>query len=289
MLVVAPKVVTFAPLVLGAVETQTVTITNETDTAVTLTAVTPPAPPFSVSDLPAVGTVLASGDSFVVTLAYTPTVVGSSSGYLSVAAGDAVAAVAVEGSALKGGTLRITPAALDAGSLAIGSVATSVFRLTNDGDAALVIEKSKPPTSAAFQAQSPFGEGTILAPGASLTQLVRVSPTMEGTNADVWQLNANDGLGLRLVTMTAFGLPRLVVESTAAASGSSPTPTVTAAEAAASSTASPLTSAEPRSSGGGVVTSNVGCDVGGGAPGAAAPLGLMLAAVVLARRSRRRA
>ena len=205
MLTMTPPVLTFSPVVVGNVSTETVTITNVSGAPMTLTAITPPAEPFSLSGLPAVGAVLDAGGSFIATIAYAPSMVGTSSGYFSVAAGDAVGAMAVEGSALMGGKLRIEPQTIDSGGYNIGDVSMSVFQLSNDGDVPVVIEKSKPPTAPAFQPVAPFDEGTVLAPGASIEQVVRVSPTEVGLVSDVWQLNANDGQGLRLVTFSVTG------------------------------------------------------------------------------------
>jgi hypothetical protein len=83
----------------------------------------------------------------------------------------------------------------------------------------LVIEKSKPPTSMAFQAAAVFGEGTTLAAGASLEQLIVATPVVAGVNSDVWQLNANDGQGVRIVTMTVTGVAPPAPASAADPSG----------------------------------------------------------------------
>ncbi|HVU51943.1 MAG TPA: choice-of-anchor D domain-containing protein, partial [Polyangia bacterium] len=220
MVTMTPPVLTFSPVVMGNVSTETVTITNVSSAPVTLTAITPPAAPFSLSGLPDVGAVLDAGESFIATIAYAPTTIGTSSGYFSVAAGDAVAAMAVEGSALMGGKLRIEPQTLDSGSYNIGEVSTSVFQISNEGDVAVVIEKSKPPTAPAFQPVAPFDEGTVLAPGASIEQLVRVAPTVVGVVSDQWQLNANDGQGLRLVTFSVTGvMPQAPPPATTGAAG----------------------------------------------------------------------
>jgi MYXO-CTERM domain-containing protein len=281
MLGISPLVLTFAPIVLGDVSSETVTITNLSDAPMTLTGVTPPAPPFSLDGLPAAGTVLDAGASFAATISYAPTMVGTSSGYLSVAAGDAVAALAVEGSALAGGKLRIAPQAIDSGPYYLGETSMAAFQLSNEGDVAVVIEKSKPPTSPAFQPVSAFDEGTILLPGASLEQLVRVSPTALGENTDVWQLNANDGQGLRLVTFMVTGVMPPPVPPSTATTGRPVVPTAT-----------PLTvdqSQAPRASGGGPAALE-GCAVGGG--GASRPscatLAFGLVALALAARRRRR-
>jgi outer membrane protein assembly factor BamB len=276
MLTMTPSVLTFAPIVMGNVSTQTVTITNVSDSSMTLTGITPPAAPFSPTGLPGPGAILDPGQSFTATITYAPTMVGTSTGYLSVAAGDAVAALAVEGSALLGGRLRIAPAAIDQGSVVVGQASMAVFQLSNDGDDPVVIEKSKPPTTPAFQPVSPFDEGTVIAPGASLEQLVRVSPAAVGANTDVWQLNANDGQGLRLITFSVTGL-------------APPPATPPAADGSASPTITPLTAnpdaSDPGISGG----RGGGCSLGDGAspvPGGGS-LAAVLAALALAVRRRR--
>jgi MYXO-CTERM domain-containing protein len=275
---ITPAVLTFAPVVMGNVSTETVTITNVSDAPMTLTGIVPPAPPFSLSGLPEAGATLDAGASFIATIAYAPTMTGTSSGYLSFAAGDAVAALAVEGSALTGGRLRIAPQTIDVGSDIVGDVSTAVFQLTNDGDVALVIEKSKPPTSPAFQAIDPFDEGTVIAPGASLEQLVRVSPAAVGPNTDVWQLNANDGQGLRLVTFTINGV--------APPAPAAATPVSTPASAA-TPTATPLTSGRGAGASDAQNATVVGGCSLGGTPGRA-PFGLALAALAVVALRRRR-
>jgi outer membrane protein assembly factor BamB len=288
-LAMSPEVLTFTPVVMGNVSTQTVTITNVSGTSMTLTGIVPPAPPFSLSGIDA-DAVLDAGESVIATITYAPTMPGTSSGYLSVMAGDANAAMAVEGSALMGGKLRIAPDAIDAGSSYVGTTTTAVFQLTNEGDVPIIIEKSKPPTSPVFQAVTPFDEGTILAPGASIEQLVRVTPALVGANTDVWQLNANDGQGLRLVTFTVNGLM-------APAAAATPTPTTdpaatpgtsagSAATEPAASTA-PLTSNENESPSATPTPYPSGCSAAGTVVPALAPIAAVLAALVLAARRRR--
>ena len=196
--------------VMGTVSIQTVTLTNVSDAPMTLTQILPPASPFSLSGLPDTGAVLAAGDSFIASITYAPTTAGTSSGYLSVAAGDVVAAMAVEGSALMGGKLRISPDAIDVGTVYIGNSQDGGVppAVANEGD---VASRHRGRSEAAhddetFQAVSPFDEGTIIAPGATLEQLVRISPAALGLNTDVWQLNANDGQGLRVLTFSVTGL-----------------------------------------------------------------------------------
>ena len=132
---------------------------------------------------------------------------------------------------------------------------------------------------------SPFAEGTILAPGASLEQLVRVSPTVVGPNTDVWQLNANDGQGLRLVTMTVSGM-----NWPAAAPAPAPAPATTS-----STTPATPDSTDTLASQGAAGTAEVsgtktigGCAVAGAASPWDRPLGLFVASVAVALARRRR-
>jgi iron transport multicopper oxidase len=205
-LVVQPSVVTFGHSVIGKSVVQTVSVTNVGETALTISGVSPPAAPFSATGMPAAGTVMPPGQYFTITIEYTPTSAGVSSAYLGIEAGAVLAAVAVEGTAFGGGHLRVTPDTLDLGALALGDTAQATFRLINEGDLPVVIQKSKPPTSPAFQADAPFDEGTVIPPGTALDQMVRVSPVAAGPATDAWQLNADDGQGLRAVTFSVTGV-----------------------------------------------------------------------------------
>jgi outer membrane protein assembly factor BamB len=275
-LTAVPALLTFPPAVVGASSAQTVSITNVSGTPLTISGLAAPAAPFSVTGLPALGTVIAPGDWFTATITFSPATLGSSAGYLGIAAGGAVAAVAIEGAALGGGKLRLEPTSLALGQIYVGESMTTTFTLTNTGDSPVVLEKSKPPTTAAFQAQSPFNEGMVIAAGATVQQTIVVAPQVAGPASDVWQLNADDGQGLRLLTMSVTGL-----ESPSTA----PEPVTSASDSLAYAPASPEGSAEPAMSTPALAD---GCAVGGGAPsGSLAALAWILA-VTRARRWRAR-
>jgi MYXO-CTERM domain-containing protein len=210
-LAASPSVVAFAPIVMGTTTVATVSMTNVSDAPMTIASSATPSAPFSIAGLPADGTVVPVGGAFTATITFAPTSVGSWSGFFSVTASGAVAAVAVEGAALAGGKLRIAPQSLDMGSITVGTSLTSVFQLTNTGDVPVVIEKSQPPTSPAFVVGTTLPEGTIIAPGVSVQELIRVSPTVVGPTNDVWRINANDGQGLREVMLTVTGVAAPVV------------------------------------------------------------------------------
>ncbi|HEX4403906.1 MAG TPA: choice-of-anchor D domain-containing protein [Polyangia bacterium] len=202
-LTAAPSVVTFAPIVMGTTAAQTVLMTNVSGAPMTISASAPPSAPFSATGLPSDGTVVPVGGSFTVTLTFAPTNAGSSSSSFDVTA---AAAVAIEGSALTGGKLRLESHALDMGSMTVGTSMTSVFQIANTGDQPVTIETFTPPSAPAFVLGTSLAQGTIIAPGTSVQELIRVSPTVTGPTSDAWQFAANDGQGPRVVTLTVNGV-----------------------------------------------------------------------------------
>jgi hypothetical protein len=79
-LLVSPEVLDFGTVAHGSVSTLDVVLTNPGSTDVTLTAVTPPAAPFSDPSPPAAGTVIPAGSSLTQTVELAPTSVGTASG-----------------------------------------------------------------------------------------------------------------------------------------------------------------------------------------------------------------
>ncbi|HEX4403781.1 MAG TPA: choice-of-anchor D domain-containing protein [Polyangia bacterium] len=276
---VTPTIVTFAPSVIGTTAAQTVTVTNVSATPLVITGLATPDAPFVMTGLPAIGTTVPAGGAVTATITFTPTAIGSSSGFFSLSAGSAVAAVAIAGSALGGGKLRIAPTGFDLGEMYLGAAQTTVVQLANDGDVAVVIEKSKPPTSPSFVVQSPLDEGTIIGPGMSVEQLIRVSPAALGVNTDVWQLNADDGQGLRVVTMTVTGIARPVAPADPTVADTDPDAGTEAGVAS-----NPASNAATDTAGATDAAAASGCDIAGGRP-TLPSLALLLAAIFWRRRS----
>jgi iron transport multicopper oxidase len=284
-LTASPAVLAFAALTKGAVAAQTVSITNVGAEPVTISAVDVPSAPFAADELPAEGTTVPAGASFAVTVRFAPTVVGSAASSLAFTAGGSVSAVAIEGTAIAGPQLRLAPAQIDLGVQAVGVTVRAVFQLSNVGDAPVVIEKSKPPTSPVFQPETALPEGTVIAPGASSELVVRVSPNAVGRASDSWTINANDGQGVRQVSLAVTGYAPPVMPPVT-------TPASPDAGTSASSPSQPDSelAAQTRTEDGPVV--GHACAVAGaaGAPGPAelALFGACAAATALARRRRRR-
>jgi MYXO-CTERM domain-containing protein len=128
-------------------------------------------------------------------------------------------------------------------------------------------------------------EGTVIAPGASSELVVRVSPNAVGRASDSWTINANDGQGVRRVSLAVTGYAPPVMPPVT-------TPASPDAGTSASSPSQPDSelAAQTRTEDGPVV--GHACAVAGaaGAPGPAelALFGACAAATALARRRRRR-
>jgi outer membrane protein assembly factor BamB len=266
VLVATPSVVTFPPTPTGQMASALVTISNASASAVTITGVGTPSSPFAATGVPPAQTVLDPGAAVTVTITYAPSRPGSSSAYLSVGAGAAIAAVAVEGTALAGGRMRVQPATLDLGSVAVSTEAVGHFTVMNSGDAALTIKTSTAPTTGVFSAdEGALPAGTVIAPGGQVEVTVRATPLAVGLAGDAWTLEADDGHPARHVTLAVTGSAVLP-----AASEALPSPTATSA--------SPEADAP--------VKASAGCATGGGGPASLLAAAAMLAALLRARRAR---
>lgn len=202
----------------------TAVLMNTGAASLTITGVTLPGPPYTVTNPPAVGSVIGPGEGRTVTATFAPTAVGLFTGELEVATSAGIVEVPVSGSAGTPGRLEITPSTIAFGPVVAGSSAAATFRLTNTGGSALTITKSKPPASGTgFAATTSLVEGTTVLAGASLTQTVRFAPEPLGARSDAWLITADDGSGPHTVTLTGTGArsialaPRPEVSSSTAA------------------------------------------------------------------------
>ena len=95
----SPRTVSFGGTSVGQTLAGTATFSNVGGAPLTITAVTPPAPPFSVTGLPVAGSVLNPGESVTVTLGFSPTTQGTFTGNLVVATTAGQANVPLSGTA----------------------------------------------------------------------------------------------------------------------------------------------------------------------------------------------
>jgi MYXO-CTERM domain-containing protein len=94
----------------------------------------------------------------------------------------------------------ISPLNLDFGNVPPGTTKTMSFTIANTGGSNLTIVKSKPPSQGIFTATTSLPEGTVVAPGASLSETVAASPMGSGDFTDTWIITGNDRTALHTVT-----------------------------------------------------------------------------------------
>jgi hypothetical protein len=127
-----PSNLRFGDVIVGQTETLLVTVTNNGQTSVTISAITPNTSQFTVSNVSLPLTLLA-GQGFEFNVSYTPKDTGWTSGSikLSSTASNATLVIDLSGNGVTSESLTITPAAISFGQVAAGSTATIPLVLTN--------------------------------------------------------------------------------------------------------------------------------------------------------------
>jgi hypothetical protein len=188
-------------------KTLAVNIANSWTQPETITAAAPPGSPFSVTGLPALGTVLAPAQSVTVSIKYDPSVAASDSDSLVVTSDQGAATVPLTGAAVSGsGHLTLTPTKLAFHSVAVGGSETLSFDVSNTGNIAITITKAKAPAGA-FSTSTPLSEGLTLDPGAVVHQTVTFAPTAAGAATAHYLITADDGQGPQIEKLVGKGVP----------------------------------------------------------------------------------
>jgi hypothetical protein len=207
-LTASPAIVSFGGAVVGDSQASVVSFGNSGGQPLTISGVQTPAPPFSVDDLPAVGSTIGAGEVVNVTVHYDPKAVGDFIDDLVLQTSAGTETVGLSGSAGTGPKLALEPAGgWSFGSVPLGESRTVAVTLTNAGDSPMTITKSKPPTDSAFTVLDGLDEGTSIAAGAGRTLRVRFTPQGIGTVVGTWVVNAADGSGVHDVALTGTGAP----------------------------------------------------------------------------------
>ena len=204
-LLATPAALDFGDVPAAGVVTLSASITNSGATPTTITGVTLPGAPFSVSAPPAVGSTLPPGASISVPIAFSPTAAGRVSTQLVVTASTGSASVPLTGNGVAGASrLQITPTDLDFGTVLLGQTATRTFDITNTGNLVLTLTKAAPP-AAPFGVAAPVAEGQQLEPGDTIRQAVTFSPTAVGAAAGTYAITSTDGSGPQPVGVHGLG------------------------------------------------------------------------------------
>ncbi|MDH6114955.1 hypothetical protein P3T36_006466 [Kitasatospora sp. MAP12-15] len=210
-LAASPGSATFSEQPSGTNSTVNVQVTNTGTAAETVSATTSPSAPFSVTGLPAVGTSVAPGSSFVASVTYAPTAAGTNTDALTVTSTSGTLTVPINGTATAGqGQLVFSPPTVSFGNVPVGSSATGDFDITNNGNVPVTVTKAKAPNDD-FTTSTPLAEGLVIGPDQVVHQSVTFTPTVPGTQSADYEVTGDAGQGAMLEPMTGTGTGTLPV------------------------------------------------------------------------------
>jgi hypothetical protein len=202
---ITPTAISFGGIAVGQSTSQSVTVSNTGNQNLTIQSVSSPTSPFSLSGAPANGSTLTPGQSTLVTATFAPTAPGQYASSFTVTSNGGTITVNLTGASGAPAKLRVTPTALDFGPTSVGRTTDRSFTVSNIGDVALTITKSKPPVSGGFTALTALPEGTQLAPGQQLIETVRFAPGAVGTASSTWTLNGDGASTVKNVALSGSG------------------------------------------------------------------------------------
>jgi hypothetical protein len=202
-----PAIISFGGVATGYPPvTDAVDIANVGASGVTVNSVTLPSAPFTVTGLPAPGSVIPALSDVSATATFSPGALGDYSSVLTLQTSAGELDIPMSGTSAPPPALSFDTTSLDFGTQAVGSTTTLSFMVENTGGSALTITKSKPPAAnVGFAATTSLPEDTTLAPGDALTETVSFTPTSTASVADGWTITADDGSGAHTITFTGAG------------------------------------------------------------------------------------
>ena len=199
------------PLAFGTVATGeggkslALTVGNSWDRPERLTGFGIPSGPYSVSGLPAVGTVLSPQQTVTVSVLFDPARSGSYPSQVRIASDHGAAVLPISGSAVTGvAHLAVSTPVVDAGTVPVGRSVAVTFDVGNSGTVALVITRAIAPIGA-FSTTVPMPEDTTIDPGTYLRQTVTFRPTTPGPVTGQYIFKSNNGQGPVTVTLDGTG------------------------------------------------------------------------------------
>ncbi|MEN3310524.1 MAG: hypothetical protein V7603_6726 [Micromonosporaceae bacterium] len=198
----SPGILDFGEIAVGATSSLTASFTNTGAASETVTSVTSASAPFTVTGLPAGGTVLTPGQSVAVSVTYTPTAVGTDTASVKVVGPDGAGTVALTGKGVTGhAELTVSPASLSFGTLPVGLTATRTLTVQNTGNLNVTVTKAAPP-ALPFVVNTPLPEGLVLAPDESVQIQVTFAPTAVGNFSNLYVISSDDGNGAHDIAVT---------------------------------------------------------------------------------------
>ncbi len=204
-LVFSPPLIAFEGTAIDGQREETATFSNDGSEALQINKVQLPSSPFGVEGAPKAGDKIASGQSLTVSVRFEPTRGGSFPDAIALQTTGGEAKIGIVATAGTPGLLQIDHESNDFGSVPVGASATRLFTVTNVGQTAVTITKSKPPDGGEFAAVSSLPEGTTVQAGESITEQVAFAPTVAGDATGEWQVHGEDTSGLHSIQFTGTG------------------------------------------------------------------------------------
>ncbi len=181
------------------------TFTNSWSRPERLTGFSLPAGPFTVSGLPAVGTVLAPRQTLTASVLFDPSRAGGYRGRLVLRTDRGSLSIPVSGTAVTGvPRLAVSSTHLDVGDVRVGETRVVTLRVGNSGTVPLTITRAIPPLGE-FSALTPLPEGIGLDPKTYLNIRIAFKPTEKGPATGLYHLNSTDGRGPINVILSGTG------------------------------------------------------------------------------------
>jgi hypothetical protein len=191
---------------IGGHKPEIVTISNLGTVTQTITSVTPPSAPFTVSNLPAVGSKLHPGESIAVQVTCTPTSPGPTTGSFTITGSAGQQAVVSLSAIATAAVSQLTPntSKVNFGAIPVGKKATAYIHVSNTGNTAGTL-------SGVANLPGPFGApltpavGLPFNPDSDLRLPVTFTPSKKGTFATRYRLRWSDVTGKHTVIVTITG------------------------------------------------------------------------------------
>ena len=172
----------------------------------TITSVRRPSAPYSVTGLPAIGTVVRPGQSIVVQVLFAPARPGDYPGSLSITgSGGATTTVDLSGTGLSArGLFSATPTSVNFGTVPVGRKVTKIVTLTNTGNEPATV-------TTATTLNSPFADrpnvtaGLPVNAGYDVRIPVTFTPAKKGTFTSSYRLTWTDVTGVHIIVVHITG------------------------------------------------------------------------------------
>jgi hypothetical protein len=195
------------PIPVGQPQAELTNIVNDGTTPQTITTVSAPAGNlFKVTGVPKPGTVIQPGQSFVMTVTYTPTRVKASTGSVTVTGSSGASATVGLNASSEADTIKITaPKSLDFGAVAVGHSVTKMINIANVGNESATVTETSLSGASSFKNPLKPEAGLPVNGGYNLTIPIKFTPSRAGSFGGTYTLSWFDASGTHSVTVPITG------------------------------------------------------------------------------------